>query len=439
MPLHFRLVPDIIHLSRIIRQPRERQVTHRDRNFRKFIRQVHKSNPFWRDRLDRHKIAVNDLKTADDLKHFPILTKEEFLAAGEDFYTPGRKVVEVTSTSGTSGRFGEIRLDEEAVKVVRSLVTYNTLLRGQWHLRRLSGRPRILTIMVSGESTQKLMEYTPSFLANIRYVDIATPMEVVIAEIQSFRPHVIHAYPSILLALANELKRRKIELDLPLIAISAFAEMLDENLAAYLSRIYNAPVNNFYSSVETVLLSKSCPHGKLHFTLPTLIYPEILDPQTKEPAKEGELYVTNLFNVCTPIIRYSLGDWVQIDNAYCGCDWTTPMITKLHGRTSTVLEFPDGRLVSASAFFRLPRKIPQVLQYQIVQHSLTDVECRVILENPADSSVLKEPIRRVCDKIINNPEMKVRVTPVESLTTLGPGQKAPAVIPLSKKESPDDR
>jgi phenylacetate-coenzyme A ligase PaaK-like adenylate-forming protein len=164
-----------------------------------------------------------------------------------------------------------------------------------------------------------------------------------------------------------------------------------------------------------------------------LVHAEVIDPKTQKHSDKGELHVTNLFNLCTPIIRYNLGDWVHIDNGYCSCGWTTPTISSLHGRTSTVLEYPDGRVVSAAAFFALPRKIPAILQYQIIQYAKDQIECRVILENRNQFKSLETQISNVCREIINNPEINVTIKLVESMMTLGAGQKSPSVIPLSQQ------
>ena len=54
---------------------------------------------------------------------------------------------------------------------------------------------------------------------------------------------------------------------------------------------------------------------------------EVLDPDTGTPADAGELVITNLGRVGTPVIRYRTGDYVKLKSTPCDC-----------GRESRVLD-----------------------------------------------------------------------------------------------------
>ena len=46
---------------------------------------------------------------------------------------------------------------------------------------------------------------------------------------------------------------------------------------------------------------------------------EVLDPETGNPADEGELVITNLGRIGMPVIRYRTGDHVKLKSAPCEC------------------------------------------------------------------------------------------------------------------------
>ena len=46
---------------------------------------------------------------------------------------------------------------------------------------------------------------------------------------------------------------------------------------------------------------------------------EVLDPVTQQPAREGELVLTNLGRLGSPVIRYRTGDRVRLAEAPCPC------------------------------------------------------------------------------------------------------------------------
>src|SRR3989442_4567239 len=46
---------------------------------------------------------------------------------------------------------------------------------------------------------------------------------------------------------------------------------------------------------------------------------EVIDPATGGPARDGELVLTNLGRVGSPVIRYRTGDRVRVASAPCAC------------------------------------------------------------------------------------------------------------------------
>ncbi len=413
-----------------IRRPRAVWARERDANIRRLVLEAYNRNTFYRELMDRHEIDPTRVEGASDLARFPVLTKADLLAAGEKLVTQGRKPLMALHTSGTSRLMGEVKLDQEGLNTVRSLVLYNTLLRGRISWRPLLGRVRILAVLMLGHSTHQLMALTPQWLTRIRYLDIGVSLDEMLDAIRAFRPHVLHAYPSTLLRLARHIEEQGICLDNRFFHVSSFAEMLDERLRIYLERVYQAPINNFYSTVETVLLSKTCPKGRLHLTLPTLLHCDVIDSVTGAASNEGELCVTNLYNRCTPLIRYNLKDLVRLERGLCDCGWTTPLITCLAGRVSTLLRLPDGRTVSGFALSDVPSRVPQVLQMQVVQSRLEEIACRVILDGSNDLGDTLARIENEIRRIIQHPGVRIVVETVSELDTRGPGRKTPAVIPM---------
>ena len=56
----------------------------------------------------------------------------------------------------------------------------------------------------------------------------------------------------------------------------------------------------------------------LHLNESEFIF-EVIDPQTNAPAREGELVVTNLGRIGSPVIRYRTGDRVMLSEQACDC------------------------------------------------------------------------------------------------------------------------
>jgi phenylacetate-coenzyme A ligase PaaK-like adenylate-forming protein len=134
--------------------------------------------------------------------------------------------------------------------------------------------------------------------------------------------------------------RRDLALDTFFLGGSSLPPALQRRL----TRTWGARVIELYGSTETMLLGTSCPAGTLHLE-PALVYAEILDPATGEPAAEGgegALVVTTLGVEGSPLIRLDTGDVVR-RLPPCPCGDTRPAILVL-GRTGEVVTLGARRL-----------------------------------------------------------------------------------------------
>ncbi len=82
-------------------------------------------------------------------------------------------------------------------------------------------------------------------------------------------------------------------------------------------------------------VAAECREGKgaLH-VFDDVFLPEIVDPETGEPADTGELVVTTLTKEAMPVLRYRTGDVTQFVDGPCACGRTHRRIARLHWQTS---------------------------------------------------------------------------------------------------------
>ncbi|MFJ8581133.1 phenylacetate--CoA ligase family protein [Micromonospora sp. NPDC093277] len=97
-----------------------------------------------------------------------------------------------------------------------------------------------------------------------------------------------------------------------------------------ISAIWGVPVVEEYGSTETGSLAGECPQGQLHLWSDRAIF-EVYQPQTGKitPTGAGELVVTPLFREAMPLLRYNLGDNVEVRADGCECGWALPTIRVL--------------------------------------------------------------------------------------------------------------
>jgi phenylacetate-CoA ligase len=101
---------------------------------------------------------------------------------------------------------------------------------------------------------------------------------------------------------------------------------------------------------------------------------EVLDPKTNQPANEGELIITNLDRVGSPIIRYRTGDHVRLNRATCECGRTfARMDGGIIGRIDQMFII-RGVNIFPSAIEAIVREFPQVTEFAVDLYSVESMD-----------------------------------------------------------------
>ncbi|MFG1607787.1 AMP-binding protein [Actinoplanes sp. NPDC049265] len=148
-----------------------------------------------------------------------------------------------------------------------------------------------------------------------------------------------------------------------------------------IARLWGAPVVEEYGASETGGLAGACPHGHLHLWADRAIF-EVYDPATGRISTEGtgELVVTPLFREAMPLLRYHIGDRVEVTWRDCPCGWRLPVVRVLGrfagpgGLTTVGLE---------DVVFRLPPEYGVLFWRAREQGSGLDVQIEVAPEHGA--------------------------------------------------------
>jgi len=112
---------------------------------------------------------------------------------------------------------------------------------------------------------------------------------------------------------------------------------------------------------------------------------EVLDPATGAPAREGELVLTNLGRLGSPVIRYRTGDRVRIADAPCTCGRTFQRLEGgILGRLDDMLIL-RGVNVFPSAVEGIVRRFGAVEEFQIEVFRAGELDEARILVEVADS------------------------------------------------------
>ncbi|TMA56764.1 MAG: phenylacetate--CoA ligase [Deltaproteobacteria bacterium] len=123
---------------------------------------------------------------------------------------------------------------------------------------------------------------------------------------------------------------------------------------------------------------------------------EVIDPTTGGPTQDGELVLTNLGRVGSPVIRYRTGDRVRVAAAPCACGRTFVRLGGgILGRFDDML-IVRGVNVFPAAIEAVVRRFPAVDEFQIEvfrDDQLDEVRVLVELEDTAGVRRVQEALR----------------------------------------------
>ena len=270
-----------------------------------------------------------------DLRHLPLMDKPTIIAG-----YPDRSIAQgadldgclLSTSSGSSGRMMTIphRADR----------FWPYLLSGQRMLRwAAGGRYPFWWRQAYVYTTEYPLLRVPG-LYPLRFIPTASEPRAILAELERYRPQLLHTYPSVLrdlVALAPGRMR-----DLGLQGVSVGSELSTQEERDGWQEVLGCRVRDEYSSEELGRIASQCPDGRYHLH-EDVVYVEILDEDGRPTVGTGEVVGTELHNRTMPFVRYRQGDLARIVDERCSCGRATRLLVDLAGRSNDGFVLTDGR------------------------------------------------------------------------------------------------
>jgi phenylacetate-CoA ligase len=298
--------------------------------------------PFYRNKLSNVDIHLIS-SPVELLSHFPLLSKNEMLERGEELVSLSAKPqdkMKMTS-GGSTGEPVGFYLQKGI-----SRPKEQAFLEAQW--RRFGYMPghRVAIIrgtVVDARSQGNISSYDAArgWLTLSSYHITLERVAEYVAELNSFKPKHIHAYPSSALMLAQCMEEAGLKLDFQPLSLLCGSEKLTVPARRYLERFFQAPICHWYGHSERAVFA-GCKQGDDRlFPWRTYGYMEF-GPVDDEGMRE--IIATGFHNQVMPLIRYCTGDRARVEETPDG-----PVILEIAGRTHEFLVSGTGRRVSLTA------------------------------------------------------------------------------------------
>jgi phenylacetate-CoA ligase len=182
-------------------------------------------------------------------------------------------------------------------------------------------------------------------------------------------------------------------------AVITSSEKLTDEMRSTFKRVYGCKTYDSYSGVEACGLVSECEHGSLHIS-PEIGIIELLDESGNPvlPGEVGEAVCTGLINFDQPLIRYRIGDMIRLsENQICACGRQMPVVDEIVGRTEDVIIGQDGR--EMVRFHGIFIGIPSIVEGQVIQHTLTNFEIKLVVSKPLTQGENELIKNRMCSQL----------------------------------------
>ena len=380
----------------------ERLLGHQWRRFRGMAEELLASNQFvgrkWRAAGVR---SVEDLRSWDDFRRLPLTEKEELVddqtsnpPFGTNLTYAVERYVRVHQTSGTSG--SPLRWLDTQESWEWWARCWGFVLRGAG----VGPADRVFFPFSFG----LFIGFWAGFEGALALGALAIPgggqdSPTRLAWMEALGATVLVCTPSYALHLAEVARERGIDLSKLPVRITLHAGEPGAGIPAVRARIedgWGARAFDHGGMTEMGAYGYECTQqAGLHVNESEFIV-EVIDPATAAPARDGELVLTNLGRVGSPVVRYRTGDHVRLAEAPCPCSRTFRRLEGgILGRLDDML-IVRGVNVFPAAIEGVVRRFPAIDEFQIEVFRAGELdEVRVLVEvgDAAGASRLQEALR----------------------------------------------
>jgi len=340
------------------------------RLLKRLVRHCYKTVPFYHELMDERGITVESIKTLEDIKQFPILTKKDVLQAGDTLVSRkySRWLTRTAYTGGTTG---------SPMTLCRNLFSIgneHAFVRRQWDWAEIGFKDRCAflkgrIIVESDLKNGSLCIYDP-IMKELHLSTYHLSTEVAkkyAAIINQYKIKAIVGYPSSVGILARVCLDAGIEVKLH--SALTTSETLDDLVRDNIARAFDCKVFDFYGSAERVCYIHTCEHGSYH-VIPEYGLTQLVPLNGDVDKGLCKIIASGFWNWAMPLIRYDTGDLVEESDESCPCGRAFPKIKTIFGRAGDVIITPSGRELGVSIVSHLVYVIcgaENLLESQVIQ------------------------------------------------------------------------
>lgn len=305
----------------------------------KMVNRVYHNVEFYRKKMQQMGIEPGDINGIEDLNKLPFTTKNDL----RDNYpfglfaVPQSEIVRVHASSGTTGKATVVGYTRRDIEIWQECVARVLAMAG------VGAHDKIQIAYGYGLFTGGLGLHYGAENLGATVIPMSTGnTKKLITMMKDFGATAIACTPSYLLHIAETLEEAGEVNNINLKAAICGAEPWTENMRKEIESKLHLKAYDIYGLSEIMGpgVAADCEfHNGLHVYEDHFV-PEVINPETLEPCKEGEtgeLVFTTLTKEALPLFRYRTKDLTSITYDKCECGRTLARISRFKGRSDDML------------------------------------------------------------------------------------------------------
>lgn len=325
--------------------------------------------------------VIDNPEKIENLSKLPIIKKEILKANIKNIQTIRSKDGIISKTGGTTGKSLEVLFTKQnlqerfaALDNFRTSFGYKLGQRTAW----FSGKE-----FISKKDVKNNIFWKTDYYYKVRYYSTFhikdSYLKFYLKNLIKFKPVFISGFPSSIAELASFGLRKNIDFpDNFVKAIFTTSETLSDEMRFSIETFFKSKIYNQYSASEGAPFIFECSKGNLHLDIQSGVF-EVLD-SSDQPAVSGRLIVTSFTSMGTPLIRYDIGDSIELSDEKCNCGNNNPIIKRILGREDDFLFSPENGKTNFVNLANAIKEVKGIVKTQFVQNNLNKVIINMVVD-----------------------------------------------------------
>lgn len=330
------------------------------------------------------------LVSLENISILPIIKKEDLRKNINKVYTIQKKEGLVSKTGGTTGKSLEVIFTKDNMQErfamlddFRNRFGYQLGKKTAW----FSGKN-----LLTGNDIKKKNFWKTDYWYKVRYYSTfhikEDYLKYYIENLIQFKPEYIVGFPSSVLEIAKYGIKNGYDFPNGIIkAIFPTAETITLEMRQQIETFFKAKMYNQYASSEGAPFIFECTRNNLHLELQSGVF-EVLD-EYNQSNKSGKLVVTSFTTKGTPLIRYDIGDSIELSNEVCQCGNNNPLVKEILGRIDDYIYSIQNGKINLGNVSNTLKDTKGIIKFQAIQDTLDTILIKVIVDKEKYNSSIE--------------------------------------------------